>query len=48
MDKRVYGLDLPDEITKENEKITKAMLGITEDDINSIEIDDDDDDEQGN
>lgn len=48
MDKRVYGLDLPDEITRENEKITKEMFGITDDDINNIEIDDDDDEEQDN
>ena len=48
MDKRVYGLDLPDEITRKNEEITKQMFGITDDDINSVEIDDDDDYEEDN
>ncbi len=38
MDKIVHGLDLPMEITEKNIEITMKELGITEEDIDNVEI----------
>lgn len=44
MDEIIHGLDLPDEISERNNEIIKKMLGITDEEINAVEIDGDDED----
>lgn len=46
MDKIIHGLDLPDEISERNNEIIKKMLGITDEEINAVEIDDVDDEDE--
>lgn len=41
MDQMIYGLDLPDEIVEQNEKILMKKFNITEKDIEESEEDDD-------
>lgn len=45
MDKIIHGLDLPDEIDERNNEIIKKMLGITDEEINTLKIDEDEEDE---
>lgn len=48
MDKIIHGLDLPDEIDEKNNEIVKKMLGITDEEINAFEIDDDEEEDDEN
>lgn len=45
MDKIIHGLDLPDEIDERNNEIIKKKFGITDEEINAFEIDEDEEDE---
>ena len=38
MDKITYGLDLPEEITDKNDEIAMEMFGITQEYLDSIDI----------